>query len=204
MKSPTTQLPKTTASPITTSAPLSLHLQEFKKNIDKYTIIDCREASEFQQEPVMQNAKNIPLGQLLHEARNNKLEDLRSKHLVIVCNSGHRARIAAQELSSFGFPNVKYLEGGYIVWKDPAACSFDFVVVLGKPLSDKDAVTMAWSFATASQKNGNNTVMVLSSDGVECIVKGKVDEKYHLGEPFVPLKKLMDSFVAEGLKSLKQ
>ena len=90
--------------------------KEPQKAKDEYTILDVREADELE-EGKIDGAVNIPLGQLIREARRSDIDDLKTKKIITYCNSGYRGNIAADELKKQGF-NAVTIEGGYSAWKD--------------------------------------------------------------------------------------
>ncbi|HZI69775.1 MAG TPA: rhodanese-like domain-containing protein [Nitrososphaeraceae archaeon] len=88
-------------------------LQEAK---DQYVILDVREADELK-EGMIDEAINIPLGQLIRKARDVDLDDLKGKKICTYCSGGYRGNIAADELNKQGFDTVT-IEGGYSAYKD--------------------------------------------------------------------------------------
>jgi predicted peroxiredoxin len=72
-----------------------------------------------------------------------------------------------------------------------------FCVTLTHCRTDPDKVTVAFVVANAALASDKETMMFLSSDGVWAAVKGEA-EKIAIGEPFSPLKDLVDKFVAGG------
>ena len=88
-------------------------LQEAK---DQYVIVDVREADELK-EGMIDEAINIPLGQLIRKARHGDLNDLKGKKICTYCSGGYRGNIAADELNKQGFDAVT-IEGGYSAYKD--------------------------------------------------------------------------------------
>ncbi|KAL6048539.1 Sulfurtransferase [Balamuthia mandrillaris] len=81
---------------------------------------------------------------------------------------------------------------------DPAASSFDFVALLGRNMEGLEQVTMAFSLALVSQKTGKPSAVVLMMDGVEIAKRGLIQDSTHVGEPFKPLKPLLEGFLVEG------
>jgi rhodanese-related sulfurtransferase len=90
--------------------------RELQEGKDEYMILDVREADELQ-EGKIDRAVNIPLGQLIRNARHGDIDDLKGKKIITYCNSGYRGNIAADELNKQGFDTVT-IEGGYSAWKD--------------------------------------------------------------------------------------
>ena len=83
-------------------------------NRDKAAIVDVRDATEFATGH-LPNAKNIPLADL--DSRIGELDKLKSKSVVVVCQSGARASAAAAKLAKAGFADVVNLDGGVAAWK---------------------------------------------------------------------------------------
>ena len=78
-------------------------------------IIDVREPNEYAEFNI--GAKLIPLGKI-QSLDVDELEDLRDKEVIIHCRSGKRSMQACMMLETFGFTNVKNLEGGMLNWKE--------------------------------------------------------------------------------------
>ena len=90
--------------------------KELRERKDQYMYVDVREADELE-EGKIDGAINIPLGQLIRNARHGDMDDLKGKKIITYCNSGYRGNIAADELNKQGFDTVT-IEGGYSAWKD--------------------------------------------------------------------------------------
>jgi rhodanese-related sulfurtransferase len=90
--------------------------KELLETKDQYTYVDVREADELD-EGKIDEAVNIPLGQLIRKARHGDIDVLRKKKIITYCGSGYRGNIAADELSKLGF-DATTIEGGYSAWKD--------------------------------------------------------------------------------------
>lgn len=83
---------------------------------DDIVLIDVREADEVKEDGTIEGAVNIPLGQLIRNARQGKLDDLKGKDIVTYCNGGYRGNIGADELGRKGF-KATTIDGGYEAWK---------------------------------------------------------------------------------------
>ena len=81
---------------------------------DEFIVIDVRESDELS-EGNIENSIHLPLGSIIRNARQGKLDKYKNKKIVTYCNSGYRGNIAAEELSKLGF-NVFNLEGGFQGW----------------------------------------------------------------------------------------
>jgi rhodanese-related sulfurtransferase len=84
---------------------------------DNFVLIDVRELDEVVQDGTIEGAQNMPLGELIRNARQGKLNDLKDKEIVTYCNGGYRGNIGADELVKKGFKAVT-IEGGYSAWQD--------------------------------------------------------------------------------------
>lgn len=81
-----------------------------------FVIIDIREADEVAQDGTIEKATNIPLGQLIRNARQGRLDSLKGKTICTYCNGGYRGNIGADELAKKGFKAVT-IDGGNEAWK---------------------------------------------------------------------------------------
>ncbi len=90
--------------------------KELQETKDQYVILDVREADELK-EGKIQEAINIPLGQLIRKARNDDIANLKGKKICTYCSGGYRGNIAADELNKQGFDAVT-IEGGYSAYKE--------------------------------------------------------------------------------------
>lgn len=66
-------------------------------------LIDVRESDEVETDGKIEGATNIPLGQLIRNARQGTLDNLKDKEIVTYCNGGYRGNIGADELNKKGF-----------------------------------------------------------------------------------------------------
>ncbi|MDP8567356.1 rhodanese-like domain-containing protein [Methylophilus aquaticus] len=76
-------------------------------------ILDVREPDEFAQGH-LQGARNIPLAQL--NARLGELQKFRDKPVLVVCQSGSRAKAACTLLKAEHFTALHQLQGGIQAW----------------------------------------------------------------------------------------
>ena len=74
-----------------------------------------------------------------------------------------------------------------------------FVVAITNTHNDTDKCTVGFVIANAALGSDRDTVAFLSTDGVWAAVKGEA-EKINEGEPFAPLKELVDKFQENGGK----
>lgn len=83
-------------------------------NRGKSVIVDVREPAEFGTGH-LPGAKNIPLAQLADKL--GELDKMKSKNIVVVCESGARSASAARILTKAGFEDVVNLDGGLVAWR---------------------------------------------------------------------------------------
>ena len=83
---------------------------------NEFIVIDVRESDELS-EGNIDKSLHLPLGSLIRNARQGKLDQFKEKKIVTYCNSGYRGNIAAEELSKIGF-HVFNLDGGFKAWKN--------------------------------------------------------------------------------------
>ena len=80
---------------------------------EKFVFIDVREPYEYDEFNL--GAQLIPLGDVMNRA--HELYDHKADEIIVHCRSGKRSAMAQQILRSFGFENVRNLEGGVIAWQ---------------------------------------------------------------------------------------
>jgi predicted peroxiredoxin len=76
-----------------------------------------------------------------------------------------------------------------------------FCVTITESKSNGDKATLGFVVANAALGSDKDTMVFLSADGVWAAVKGEVD-KIDEGDPFAPLKDLVEKFVKNGGKIL--
>ena len=82
---------------------------------DSTLILDVRTSSEFSTGHVP-NAVNIPHDQLA--GRLAEIEDFRNASVVVYCEQGGRAGMAASVLADAGFSTIRHLEGDMSGWRE--------------------------------------------------------------------------------------
>ena len=92
----------------------SITKNELKENISQYIVIDVRETDELENGKI-ENSLSMPLGLVIRNIKQGKIEDLKSKKICTYCASGYRGNIASDELSKSGFKSVN-LDGGFKAW----------------------------------------------------------------------------------------
>lgn len=79
-------------------------------------IIDVREKDEFDAEHVL-GSIHLPLSNFTKQAP-GILSQLKGKQIIILCRSGKRAQVAADQIKALGFDlNSKVYQGGILEWK---------------------------------------------------------------------------------------
>jgi predicted peroxiredoxin len=76
-----------------------------------------------------------------------------------------------------------------------------FCVSITNCHKEVDKVTVGFVVANAAVGSEKETTVFLSTDGVWAAKKGEA-EKINIGEPFKPLKELINAFIANGGKIL--
>ena len=92
----------------------SITKNELKENISQYVVIDVRETDELENGKI-ENSLSMPLGLVIRNIKQGKIEDLKNKKICTYCASGYRGNIASDELSKAGFISVN-LDGGFKAW----------------------------------------------------------------------------------------
>jgi len=93
----------------------SIPADRLRKQKDDFVIIDVREPDEISGRQI-DGSINIPLGLVIRNVRQGKLDHLKDKKIVCHCSAGYRGNIAAEELGKCGF-QVANLEGGFEAYK---------------------------------------------------------------------------------------
>lgn len=91
--------------------------RDLAPNKDKFVLIDVRERDEVEADGAIAGAQNLPLGELIRNARQGKLDGLKNKEIVTYCNGGYRDNIGADELVKKGF-KATTIDGGYTAWQE--------------------------------------------------------------------------------------
>lgn len=82
-------------------------------NRDNALVIDLRAAADFAKGHIA-GAKNVQMSQF--DPENKALAPAKALPVVLVCNVGQTAGVAAKRLRKAGFANVAVLEGGIRAW----------------------------------------------------------------------------------------
>ena len=186
----------------------SIAAHKIKQHRSQYFLVDIREDDEITEKPFEDEDTKWTLGVICHDA-SGLLEYLAAagdnKTMVLVCNTGRRAVLAAQYiLAQAPATKVAVLQRGLVGWHNPSALSPDFLVVLGVgDATEKLSLSLA---ALASAVDVHETVaLVLMSDGVEWFVnadspktKAPNVETVSHGEPFKPCKAMLKKFLSSG------
>ena len=92
-------------------------------------VLDLRSNEAFSRGHIV-NARNVPMDELA--ARMDKLENLKSKPIIAVCDAGITSTKAVNTLRNCGFGNVYGLKGGMSGWSEAG-----LPVVTGKKTKSK-------------------------------------------------------------------
>jgi len=92
----------------------TISAENLRDQKDEFVIIDVRESDEIPGRQI-DGSTNIPLGLVIRNARQGKLDHLKNKKVVCHCSAGYRGNIAAEELCKCGFEALN-LEGGFEAW----------------------------------------------------------------------------------------
>ena len=92
----------------------SITKEELKQNSEEYVIIDVREIDELQKGKI-ENSQHMPLGLVIRNVKQGKIDELKSKKICTYCASGYRGNIASDELNEAGSSAVN-LDGGFMAW----------------------------------------------------------------------------------------
>ena len=93
----------------------TISTSELKQTLDQFVVIDVREQDELANSTI-DGSTHMPLGLVIRNIKQGKIDDLKEKKICTFCGSGYRGNIAADELAKAGF-NVKNLEGGFMAWQ---------------------------------------------------------------------------------------
>ncbi len=89
---------------------------DLKKSIDaadNVLLLDVRSAEEYDFSKI-EGSILIPLDEL--DGRIDEIVNFREKQIVTICHHGMRSLMAADQLATVGFNNVKSLTGGVDAW----------------------------------------------------------------------------------------
>jgi rhodanese-related sulfurtransferase len=92
-------------------------VKDLVKKKGDFVLVGVREADEVAADGKIEDAINLPLGQLIRKARQGLLNDMKGKTICTYCNGGYRGNIGADELGKAGFKAVT-IEGGFAAWQD--------------------------------------------------------------------------------------
>lgn len=92
----------------------AISAKDLKEQKNNFVIIDVREPDEIAGGQI-EGSINTPLGLVIRNVRQGKLNHLQDKKIVCHCSAGYRGNIAAEELIKAGFQALN-LEGGFEAW----------------------------------------------------------------------------------------
>ncbi len=93
-------------------------VDEIKTRMDtgeQLNLLDVREAGERAEFNI--GGTFIPLGNIV-AMQTDDIEDWKNEEVICYCRSGNRSMQACLVLETFGFTNVKNLQGGMIGWRE--------------------------------------------------------------------------------------
>ncbi len=98
-----------------------INVDEVKARLDagdKLNLVDVREADERAEFNIGGNF--LPLGNI-QMMQVEDIEHLKNEEVICYCRSGNRSMQASLMLETFGFSNVKNLQGGMNAWREKYA-----------------------------------------------------------------------------------
>lgn len=94
-------------------SPLRVDMAVAKSQIHSYDVIlDVRTSAERALLGYYPGSVHVPGTDLETQAQN--VIPSRNSHILIYCNTGQRARAAAEKLQKMGYANVQYIAGSYV------------------------------------------------------------------------------------------
>ncbi len=97
---------------------ITINTDEIKKRLDAgeaLHLIDVREPDEHAEYNI--GGTFLPLGNI-QMMQIDAIEELKNEEVICYCRSGKRSSQACMMLETFGFTNVKNLEGGMLNWRE--------------------------------------------------------------------------------------
>ena len=95
-----------------------INVDEVKARLDagdKLNLVDVREADERAEFNI--GGTFLPLGNI-QMMQVDDIEHLKNEEVICYCRSGNRSMQASLMLETFGFSNVKNLQGGMNAWRE--------------------------------------------------------------------------------------
>lgn len=95
-----------------------INVDEVKTRLDageKLNLVDVREADEHAEFNI--GGTLLPLGNIQMMLVDD-IEQLKNEEVICYCRSGNRSMQASMMLETFGFSNVKNLQGGMNAWRE--------------------------------------------------------------------------------------
>lgn len=80
---------------------------------EEWLIVDVRMPEEFTDDGHLQNSRLLPLPYL--QLRSQELP--KDKPIALICRTGSRSRVAAEQLAALGFTQVYNVAGGIFGWR---------------------------------------------------------------------------------------
>ena len=92
--------------------------EEVKKLVDSdsgVVMLDIRSFEEFKQHGWIEGRTVLPHGMVMFKIK--EIVPNKAVPIIVYCKKGKRSMIVTYQLQQMGYENVKYLEGGILVWK---------------------------------------------------------------------------------------
>lgn len=103
---------RTTTQPRVKSMTVNELHEQLQDNAD-YVLIDVRSPGEYEYDGHIEGSRLLPL-----QVLGQRIDELPTdRPLVMVCRSGNRSYVAAEQLMRMGFDHVINLTGGMMAWK---------------------------------------------------------------------------------------
>jgi len=92
--------------------------EEAKKLVDSdsgVVMLDVRTFAEFKQHGWIEGRTVLPHGMVIFKIR--EIVPNKAAPIIVYCKKGKRSVLVTYQLQQIGYENVKYLEGGILIWK---------------------------------------------------------------------------------------
>ena len=92
--------------------------EEAKKIVDSdsgVVMLDIRTFAEFKQHGWIEGRTVLPHGMVIFKIR--EIVPNKAVPIIVYCKKGKRSVLVTYQLQQMGYENVKYLEGGILIWR---------------------------------------------------------------------------------------
>ena len=96
----------------------SISVEETKKLIDSdadVVLLDIRTFAEFKEHGWIEGRTVLPHGMVIFNIK--KIVPNKDVPIIVYCKKGKRSSMVAYQLQQMGYEDVKYLDGGILIWK---------------------------------------------------------------------------------------